>query len=162
MFVCNRFLRLLILTVRAGGVPTRHTHTNKTAYIRGIYSRVHTHLLIKSLTLGKTTFASNLARRKLLRFSSFLSSRLLLSVFILFVLLPAAFPGRPAAPFTFYFLSVTALYSPIFPATRPARLISAFRSFLSAHQELWGRKKRSRKITPPATQLDEIATAGGA
>jgi hypothetical protein len=37
-------------------------------------------------------------------------------------------------PSLFIFCHVTALYSPIFPATRPARLISAFRSFLSAHQ----------------------------
>ena len=28
--------------LRAGGVPTRHTHTNGTAYTRGTYSRVHT------------------------------------------------------------------------------------------------------------------------
>jgi hypothetical protein len=87
------------------GVPTRHTHTNKTAYIRGIYLRVHTHLLIKSLTLGKTTFASNLARRRRknhgfephignrerLGFSAFLSSAFCCLFSSFFVLLPAAF-----------------------------------------------------------------------
>ena len=84
----------------------RHgTHTNGTAYIRGTYSRVHTHLLIKSLTLGKTKFASNLARRRRknhgfephignrerLGFSAFLSSAFCCLFSSFFVLLPAAF-----------------------------------------------------------------------
>jgi hypothetical protein len=48
-------------------------------------------------------------------------------------------------------LSVTALYSPIFPpATRPARLISAFRSFWSAHQEFCLSPDREHRLRQAA------------
>ena len=128
------------------GVPTRHTHTNKTAYIRGIYLRVHTHLLIKSLTLGKTTFASNLARRRrknhgfephignreLLPFPPFFLPRFVVC-FPPFCV-AASGVSLPACSLQFFRQSLP-FFSPIFPpATRPARLISAFRSFSSAHQ----------------------------
>ena len=111
----------MILTVRAGGVPTRHTHTNKTAYIRGIYLRVHTHLLIKSLTLGKTTFASNLARRRRKNhgFEPHIGKRELLR-FPPFFLPGFVVRFPPSVPAAFLrqrlpsrFLSVTALFSPI-------------------------------------------------
>ena len=92
----------------------RHgTHTNGTAYIRGTYSRVHTHLLIKSLTLGKTTFASNLARRRRKNhgFEPHIGKKCFPARFLPFCLprfvlcfppsvLPAAL-SLPAAPFTF-------------------------------------------------------------
>jgi hypothetical protein len=59
--------------------------------------------------------------------------RVLLSVFLLFCV-AASGVSLPACSLQFFRQSLP-FFSPIFPpATRPARLISAFRSFLSAHQ----------------------------
>ena len=124
----------MILT-RRRGADTAHTQMGRPTYATPTREYTHILLLIKSLTLGKTKFASNLARRRRKNhgFEPHIGKKCFPARFLPFCLprfvlcfppsvLPAAL-SLPAAPFTFSGSHCPLLTYISSCHTRPARLI---------------------------------------